>query len=140
MRPGANLRAHRQVTGEEISYRALGLVRIRVLEIATDADPLDIYRVLRTTNPSPYMYLLNLEEFSIVGCSPESLVTVRDGKVTTHPIAGTRPRGANAEEDLRIGKELLADPKERSEHVMLVDLGRNDLGRVCTYGSVEVED
>ena len=109
-------------------------------EMATDADPLDIYRVLRTTNPSPYMYLLTLEEFSIVGCSPEALVTVRDGKVTTHPIAGTRPRSADPDEDSWLEKDLLVDEKERAEHLMLVDLGRNDVGRVCRPGSVHVTD
>lgn len=109
-------------------------------EMATDAHPLDVYRILRTTNPSPYMYLLTLEEFSIVGCSPESLVTVRDGKVTTHPIAGTRPRGADPDEDCWLEKDLLGDEKERAEHLMLVDLGRNDVGRVCRPGSVHVTD
>jgi anthranilate synthase component 1 len=109
-------------------------------EMATDADPLDVYRVLRTTNPSPYMYLLRLAEFSIVGSSPESLVTVRDGTVTTHPIAGTRWRGADPDEDLLLEKDLLADEKERAEHLMLVDLGRNDVGRVCRPGSVHVVD
>jgi anthranilate synthase component 1 len=109
-------------------------------EMATDADPLDIYRVLRTTNPSPYMYLLALDEFSIVGCSPESLVTVRDGKVTTHPIAGTRPRSADPDEDSWLEKDLMVDEKERAEHLMLVDLGRNDVGRVCRPGSVHVTD
>ncbi|MDQ4010694.1 MAG: anthranilate synthase component I [Actinomycetota bacterium] len=109
-------------------------------EMTTDADPLDIYRVLRTTNPSPYMYLLALEEFSIVGCSPESLVTVRDGKVTTHPIAGTRPRSADPDEDSWLEKDLMVDEKERAEHLMLVDLGRNDVGRVCRPGSVHVTD
>ncbi len=109
-------------------------------EMATDADPLDVYRVLRTSNPSPYMYLLTLDEFSIVGCSPESLVTVRDGKVTTHPIAGTRPRGADPDEDCWLEKDLIVDEKERAEHLMLVDLGRNDVGRVCRPGSVHVTD
>jgi anthranilate synthase component 1 len=109
-------------------------------EMATDADPLDVYRVLRTTNPSPYMYLLTLDDFSIVGCSPESLVTVRDGKVTTHPIAGTRPRSADPDEDSWLEKDLLVDEKERAEHLMLVDLGRNDVGRVCRPGSVHVVD
>jgi anthranilate synthase component I len=112
------------------------------------ADPLDVYRVLRATNPSPYMYLLRLESaatsteparrFDIVGSSPEALVTVRDGKATTHPIAGTRWRGATEEEDLLLEKELRSDEKERAEHVMLVDLGRNDLGRVCEPGTVTV--
>jgi len=114
------------------------------------ADPLDVYRVLRATNPSPYMYLLRLESapsptrppqrFDIVGSSPEALVTVRDGKATTHPIAGTRWRGATEEEDELLEKDLRHDEKERSEHVMLVDLGRNDLGRVCEPGSVKVHN
>jgi anthranilate synthase component I len=109
-------------------------------EMRTTAESLDIYRVLRTTNPSPYMYLLRLEGFDIVGCSPEALVTVRDGKATTHPIAGTRWRGVDPEEDAVLEKDLLADAKERAEHLMLVDLGRNDLGRVCRPGTVRVVD
>jgi len=109
-------------------------------EMTTDADPLDVYRVLRTTNPSPYMYLLRLDGFDVVGSSPESLVTVRGGKVTTHPIAGTRWRGVDADEDLLLEKDLFADEKERAEHLMLVDLGRNDVGRVCRPGSVHVVD
>jgi anthranilate synthase component 1 len=109
-------------------------------EMSTDADPLDVYRVLRTTNPSPYMYLLRLDGFDIVGSSPESLVTVRDGLATTHPIAGTRRRGVDPDEDAILEKDLLADDKERAEHVMLVDLGRNDLGRVCRPGTVHVVD
>ncbi|GAA2781615.1 anthranilate synthase component I [Saccharopolyspora taberi] len=115
-------------------------------EMDTDADSLDIYRVLRTTNPSPYMYLLRLEDpdgggpFDIVGSSPESLVTVRDGQATTHPIAGTRWRGEDEDEDALLEKELINDDKERAEHLMLVDLGRNDLGRVCKAGSVHVVD
>ena len=109
------------------------------------ADPLDVYRVLRATNPSPYMYLLRLESaagerFEIVGSSPEALVTVRDGVATTHPIAGTRWRGATEEEDELLEKDLRTDEKERAEHVMLVDLGRNDLGRVCEPGSVKVHN
>ncbi|PWW62633.1 anthranilate synthase component 1 [Actinokineospora spheciospongiae] len=109
-------------------------------EMTTDADPLDVYRMLRTSNPSPYMYLLRLDGFSIVGSSPEALVTVRDGRATTHPIAGTRWRGVDPEEDMVLEKDLLADRKERAEHVMLVDLGRNDLGRVCAPGTVQVVD
>jgi anthranilate synthase component 1 len=106
---------------------------------------LRIYRVLRATNPSPYMYLLHLptpggEPVWIVGSSPEALVTVRGGHVSMHPIAGTRPRGATDEDDALLGKDLLADEKERSEHIMLVVLGRNDLGRVCRPGSVRVTD
>ncbi|HWC83058.1 MAG TPA: anthranilate synthase component I [Pseudonocardiaceae bacterium] len=107
-------------------------------EMDTTADALDVYRVLRATNPSPYMYLLRLEGFDIVGSSPEALVTVRDGRATTHPIAGTRWRGADPEEDAFLEKDLLSDEKERAEHLMLVDLGRNDLGRVCKPGSVRV--
>jgi anthranilate synthase component 1 len=102
-------------------------------------EPFSIYRGLRAVNPSPYMYFLDFEDFQVVGASPEPLVTVAGRTVSTRPIAGTRPRGATADDDARIAAELLADPKERAEHVMLVDLGRNDLGRVCEYGSVEVE-
>jgi anthranilate synthase component 1 len=109
-------------------------------ERATDADPLDIYRVLRSTNPSPYMYLLRFDGFDIVGSSPEAHLKVTGRRALLHPIAGTRWRGATAEEDSRLASELLADPKERAEHVMLVDLGRNDLGRVCKAGTVEVPE
>ena len=102
-------------------------------------EPFSIYRGLRAVNPSPYMYFLDFGDFQIVGASPEPLLTVTGSRVTTRPIAGTRPRGADAAEDAEIAAGLLADEKERAEHVMLVDLGRNDLGRVCEYGSVEVE-
>ncbi len=98
-----------------------------------------IYRGLRAVNPSPYMYFLDFGDFEIAGASPEPLITVSGRRVSTRPIAGTRPRGHSAEEDRRIAEDLLADEKERAEHVMLVDLGRNDLGRVCEYGSVFVE-
>ncbi|MFM2081622.1 MAG: anthranilate synthase component, partial [Verrucomicrobiota bacterium] len=104
------------------------------------ASPLDIYRAARSINPSPYMFLLELDGFSLVGASPEIHVRCEDGKVEIRPIAGTRKRGKTAAEDLALEKELLADPKERAEHVMLVDLARNDLGRVCDYGSVAVKD
>jgi anthranilate synthase component 1 len=104
------------------------------------ADSLDVYRVLRALNPSPYMYLLRFEGFDVVGSSPEALVKVSDGKAMEHPIAGTRWRGATPEEDAALAIDLLADEKERAEHLMLVDLARNDLGRVCTPGSVEVVD
>ena len=107
-------------------------------EAATDADALDVYRVLRTLNPSPYMYLLRLDGFDIVGSSPEALVTVTGGRAVLHPIAGTRPRGDTPERDAALAAELVADAKERAEHVMLVDLARNDLGRVCAPGSVRV--
>jgi anthranilate synthase component I len=103
-------------------------------------EAFSIYRGLRAVNPSPYMYFLDFGDFEVAGASPEPLITVSGRRVATRPIAGTRPRGANLDEDRRIAEELLADPKERAEHVMLVDLGRNDLGRVCEYGSVEVED
>lgn len=103
-------------------------------------DGFELYRQLRRLNPSPYQFLIRSEGFDIVGASPEALVTVRDGRATTHPIAGSRPRGANAEEDARLETELLADEKERAEHVMLVDLQRNDLARVCRPGSVRVLD
>ncbi len=103
-------------------------------------EAFSIYRGLRAVNPSPYMYFLDFGDFEIAGASPEPLITVTGRDVSTRPIAGTRPRGASADEDSRMAAELLADPKERAEHVMLVDLGRNDLGRVCEYGSVKVED
>jgi anthranilate synthase component 1 len=99
-----------------------------------------IYRGLRAVNPSPYMYFLDFGDFEIAGASPEPLITVSGRKVTTRPIAGTRPRGASPDEDRRMAEELLEDPKERAEHVMLVDLGRNDLGRVCEYGTVTVDE
>ena len=102
-------------------------------------EAFSIYRGLRAVNPSPYMYFLDFGDFQVAGASPEPLLTVSGRRSSTRPIAGTRPRGADADEDARIARELLEDPKERAEHVMLVDLGRNDLGRVCEYGSVEVE-
>jgi anthranilate synthase component I len=104
------------------------------------ASPLDIYRAARSINPSPYMFLLELDGFSLVGASPEIHVRCEDRKVEIRPIAGTRPRGKTPEQDLKMQEDLLADPKERAEHVMLVDLARNDLGRVCNYGSVQVKD
>jgi anthranilate synthase component 1 len=109
-------------------------------EAEIKTNPVNIYRTLRTLNPSPYMYLLNLDGLSIVGSSPELLVRCERGLVETRPIAGTRPRGKTPQEDEALVKELLADPKELAEHVMLVDLGRNDLGRVCRQGTVRVTD
>ncbi len=103
-------------------------------------EAFSIYRGLRAVNPSPYMYFLDFGDFQVAGASPEPLLTVTGRHVSTKPIAGTRPRGASPEEDRRIAAELLEDQKERAEHVMLVDLGRNDLGRVCEYGSVRVDD
>jgi anthranilate synthase component 1 len=113
------------------------------LEVQTHADPFDIYRVLRTLNPSPYMYFFSLSDaqgrnFNVIGSSPETLIKVDDGKAITYPIAGSRPRGASVDQDQHLAQELLADPKERSEHIMLVDLSRNDLSRVCLPQSVEV--
>jgi len=104
------------------------------------ARPLDVYRALRALNPSPYMYFIDLGDTQIVGSSPEVLVRVQQRRVTLRPIAGTRRRGETAEEDRRLETELLADPKERAEHLMLIDLGRNDVGRVARTGSVEVTD
>ncbi|NJD37686.1 MAG: anthranilate synthase component I [Geobacter sp.] len=101
-------------------------------------DPFDIYRVLRTLNPSPYMFFLRCGDTIVTGASPEVMVRKEGSRVELRPIAGTRPRGATPEQDQQLAEELLADPKERAEHVMLVDLGRNDLGRVCTTGSVRV--
>jgi anthranilate synthase component 1 len=107
---------------------------------AVPVDAFSIYRGLRAINPSPYMYFLDFADFQVAGTSPEPLLTVSGRRVSTKPIAGTRPRGASPEEDRRVAAELLADEKERAEHVMLVDLGRNDLGRVCEYGSVKVDE
>jgi anthranilate synthase component 1 len=110
------------------------------LEVPLTAHPFEIYRMLRVVNPSPFMFYVRTPSVTLVGSSPEVMVRVVDGHVTVRPLAGTRPRGASEEEDLRLAEELLADPKERAEHVMLVDLGRNDVGRVCSYRSVNVDD
>jgi anthranilate synthase component 1 len=114
-------------------------------DLDCDADALDVYRVLRATNPSPYMYLYRTQDaegrpLAVVGSSPEALVKVSGGRAITHPIAGTRPRGATPAADVDLAQELLADEKERAEHLMLVDLARNDLAKVCVPGSVEVVD
>ncbi|MEU8134489.1 anthranilate synthase component I [Streptodolium elevatio] len=146
---GAEYRKAVDAAKEEIrAGEAFQIVLSQRFEMPTAASALDIYRVLRTSNPSPYMYLFRLPGpdggaeggFDIVGSSPEALVKVTSGRAMLHPIAGTRPRGAGPEEDAELAAELLADPKERAEHLMLVDLGRNDLGRVCAPGSVEVVD
>ncbi|MGE4283774.1 MAG: anthranilate synthase component I [Clostridia bacterium] len=105
-----------------------------------NGDPFSVYRALRTLNPSPYMYYLKYENYSIVGASPEMLVRMENGIVETCPIAGTRPRGKTQEEDNMFEKELLCDEKEKAEHTMLIDLGRNDIGRVCSFGSVKTEN
>ena len=119
---------------------AFQVVLSQRFEHPTTASALDVYRVLRLSNPSPYMYLLRLDGFDVVGSSPEALVKVSAGRAMLHPIAGTRWRGETPEADAALAEELLADEKERAEHLMLVDLGRNDLGRVCAPGTVEVVD
>ena len=110
------------------------------MTIPFEARPVDLYRALRSLNPSPYMYLLNLGDFHVVGSSPEILARLEDGEVTVRPIAGTRKRGKTEEQDLAMERELLADPKEIAEHLMLIDLGRNDVGRVAKIGTVELTD
>ncbi|WP_019594471.1 anthranilate synthase component I [Thioalkalivibrio sp. ALM2T] len=110
------------------------------MSVPFSAPPLNLYRALRALNPSPYMYYLDLDDHHVVGASPEILVRLEDDRVTVRPIAGTRPRGRTEAEDRALEAELLADPKERAEHLMLIDLGRNDVGRVCEIGSVEVTD
>lgn len=110
------------------------------MTIPFSAAPLDLYRSLRSLNPSPYMYYLNLDDHHVVGSSPEILVRLEDNEVTVRPIAGTRPRGSTEADDIALEKELLADPKELAEHLMLIDLGRNDAGRVSKIGSVELTD
>ncbi|MEE9288977.1 MAG: anthranilate synthase component I [Bacteroidota bacterium] len=109
-------------------------------DVEIEAEEFDIYRMLRVVNPSPYMYFLQLDDVSIIGSSPETLVRVENGMVETRPIAGTRPRGVTPEDDRRLGRELLEDEKERAEHLMLVDLGRNDIGRISEFGSVRVNE
>jgi anthranilate synthase component 1 len=118
---------------------AFQIVVSQRFEARTNANPLEIYRALRVVNPSPYLYYLKLGDMSVVGSSPEMLVKVQGRDAVYRPLAGTQPRGRNEKEDQELEEKLLADPKERAEHVMLVDLGRNDLGRVCEYGSVKAE-
>ncbi|MFM8326288.1 MAG: chorismate-binding protein, partial [Pirellulaceae bacterium] len=109
-------------------------------EIPCASEPIEIYRSLRVINPSPFMFLLRTPECTLVGSSPEVMARVFDRTVTVRPLAGTRPRGKSPDEDAALAKDLLADPKERAEHVMLVDLGRNDVGRVAEFGSVQLTD
>ena len=130
-----------QVKEEILAGEAFQVVLSQRFAMPCSADAIDVYRMLRLNNPSPYMYLFRFTDgIEIVGSSPEALVKVNQQDVMIHPIAGTRKRSANPEEDHRLAEDLLADPKERAEHLMLVDLGRNDLGRVCAAGSVEVVD
>ena len=124
------------ITGGDI----IQVVGSQRFSVETKASPMDVYRAVRSVNPSPYMFLLELDGFSLVGASPEIHVRCEDNKVEIRPIAGTKPRGKTPAEDAALEKELLADPKECAEHVMLVDLARNDIGRVCDFGSVQVKD
>ncbi|MFA7620044.1 MAG: chorismate-binding protein, partial [Thiohalomonadaceae bacterium] len=129
-------RARQYITDGDI----MQVVLSQRLSIPFQARPLDLYRALRSINPSPYMYYLDLEGFHVVGSSPEILVRLEDGMVTVRPIAGTRKRGASEAEDLALEEDLLADPKELAEHLMLIDLGRNDVGRIAETGSVKLTD
>ena len=133
-----------RIVSEAKEYIAAGdaiqIVLSQRLRRQTNARPFDIYRALRMINPSPYMFYFNFGEFQLIGSSPEVLVKAQGNQAVARPIAGTRPRGATEEEDRALITELLADPKERAEHVMLVDLARNDLGRVCDYGTVRVPE
>lgn len=156
-RDASNLMEHVHQRWEEEKYRAaierskeaivdgevFQVVISRRFELECSSSPLDVYRVLRQTNPSPYMYLFSFQDadghpYSVVGSSPEALVTVTGDEVITHPIAGSRPRGKTLEADRQLAEDLLADDKERAEHLMLVDLARNDISRVCEPGSVDV--
>jgi anthranilate synthase component 1 len=119
---------------------AMQVVLSQRMSVDLGARPLDVYRALRALNPSPYMYFFEFGDFQVVGSSPEVLVRVADGDALVRPIAGTRPRGANEAEDRELAQELLSDPKERAEHLMLIDLGRNDIGRIAEIGSVELTD
>jgi anthranilate synthase component 1 len=135
---GAYLEAVRRIKEHIVAGDTFQTVLSQRFSVRTDVDPFDLYRVLRVINPSPYLYLIDTGEAQIVGSSPEALVQVQGRRVETWPIAGTRRRGADPDEDRMLGQELLADTKERAEHVMLVDLARNDLGRVCEPGTVDV--
>jgi len=140
--PNTDPAVYRSMVETAQGYIAAGdifqVVLSQRVDVPTPVDPYTIYRALRTVNPSPYMFFLDFVDHQIVGASPELLVRLEDGVVTNHPIAGTRKRGATPEEDARLAVELLADEKERAEHVMLVDLGRNDVGRVAKPGTVSV--
>ncbi|MGR3219709.1 MAG: anthranilate synthase component I [Candidatus Anammoxibacter sp.] len=118
----------------------LQVVLSQRLKAETDADPFNIYRALRVINPSPYMFYLKFKDLIMIGSSPEVMVKVEGNKVTVRPIAGTRKRGKTDAEDIQLAKELLADPKERAEHIMLLDLGRNDIGRIAQYASVKIDE
>ena len=132
-------RAKEYIAAGDIIQVVLSQRLQRALSPALEAQPFNLYRALRYLNPSPYMYYLSYGDLRIIGSSPERLVSEEAGTVVTRPIAGTRPRGKSAAEDQALAAELLADAKECAEHIMLVDLGRNDLGRVCEFGSVEAD-
>ncbi|MFI3155719.1 MAG: chorismate-binding protein, partial [Methylococcaceae bacterium] len=132
----AVLKAKEYITDGDI----MQVVLSQRMSIPYTASPLNLYRALRCLNPSPYMFYLNLGDFHIVGSSPEILVRLEDNMVTVRPIAGTRPRGATTEQDIALEQDLLADPKELAEHLMLIDLGRNDVGRAAQIGSVQLTD
>lgn len=130
----------RKAKEEILAGEIIQVVLSQRFEVGLKTEPFNLYRALRALNPSPYMYFLNFDEVKIVGSSPELLVRCEDGVVDTRPIAGTRPRGKDETQDEAFAKDLLNDPKERAEHIMLVDLGRNDLGRVCKRGTVKVSE
>ncbi len=132
--------AVRKIKNYIVEGDVMQVVLSQRLSVPFDTDPIDLYRALRSLNPSPYMYFMDMGDFQIVGSSPEILVRLEGTEVTVRPIAGTRPRGANDEEDKALEKDLLADPKELAEHLMLIDLGRNDAGRVSKIGSVKLTD
>lgn len=144
MRGSVNREQFCEMVGRAKEYISAGdifqVVLSQSFSAKLEAEPFDVYRVLRTINPSPYMAFIKMGELSLAGASPEPLISVTGKRVVTRPIAGTRPRGETEAEDKALAEELLADEKERAEHIMLVDLGRNDLGRVCAPGSVEVEE
>jgi anthranilate synthase component 1 len=136
--PKAFIRAVLQAKEHIKQGDIIQVVLSRVFQRRTKAGPLSIYRSLRSINPSPYMYLLSCGDHQVIGTSPELLIRLENGLASTRPIAGTRPRAASDAEDEKLARELLQDPKERAEHLMLVDLGRNDLGRVCLPGTVKI--
>src|SRR5262249_12139728 len=134
-RPGRTREAYAQIVERAKDYVRAGdifqVVPSHRFRAPFEHDPFALYRSLRRTNPSPFLFFLDLDGFHLVGSSPAILVRLRDGKIPTRPLAGPRPRGATPEEDRRLEEELIADPKERAEHLMLLDLGRNDVGRVA---------
>ena len=140
MTPGAYRDAVGVAKGHIDAGDVFQVVLSQRFDLDLEVDPFDVYRALRLLNPSPYLYFLRFDEVTVVGSSPEPMVRLRDGVVTSRPIAGSRPRGASDEEDRNLGAELVEDPKELAEHVMLVDLARNDVGRVVEYGTEHVDE